>query len=56
MSAVDIKELKLLGGFNHPNIVRFVRAHYCHAQARVANRCTFGSLASVSQKIHVSPL
>lgn len=22
---VDIKELKLLGGFNHPNIVRFVR-------------------------------
>jgi hypothetical protein len=21
---VDIKELKLLGGFNHPNIVRFV--------------------------------
>jgi hypothetical protein len=23
--AVDIKELKLLGGFDHPNIVRFVR-------------------------------
>lgn len=22
--AVDIKELKLLGGFDHPNIVRFV--------------------------------
>lgn len=22
---VDIKELKLLGGFDHPNIVRFVR-------------------------------
>ena len=27
---VDIKELKLLGGFNHPNIVRFVRVHYSH--------------------------
>ena len=25
---MDIKELKLLGGFNHPNIVRFVRVHY----------------------------
>lgn len=24
---MDIKELKLLGGFNHPNIVRFVRVH-----------------------------
>ena len=24
-SAVDIKELKLLGDFDHPNIVRFVR-------------------------------
>ena len=23
--SVDIKELKLLGGFDHPNIVRFVR-------------------------------
>jgi hypothetical protein len=23
---VDIKELKLLGGFDHPNIVRFVSA------------------------------
>ena len=27
---MDIKELKLLGGFNHPNIVRFVRVHYFH--------------------------
>jgi hypothetical protein len=26
LSAMDIKELKLLGGFDHPNIVRFVRA------------------------------
>ena len=26
--AVDIKELKLLGGFNHPNIVRFVRVSF----------------------------
>lgn len=25
LSAMDIKELKLLGGFDHPNIVRFVR-------------------------------
>lgn len=24
LRAVDIKELKLLGGFDHPNIVRFV--------------------------------
>jgi serine/threonine protein kinase len=24
LSAMDIKELKLLGGFDHPNIVRFV--------------------------------
>ena len=31
MSIVDIKELKLLGGFNHPNIVRFVRAHCSYA-------------------------
>lgn len=32
---VDIKELKLLGDFNHPNIVRFVRhvlacSYECH--------------------------
>lgn len=26
--AVDIKELKLLGDFNHPNIVRFVRTSF----------------------------
>ena len=26
LSAMDIKELKLLGGFDHPNIVRFVSA------------------------------
>ena len=25
IAIVDINELKLLGGFNHPNIVRFVR-------------------------------
>ena len=25
---VDIKELKLLGDFNHPNIVRFVSAFF----------------------------
>lgn len=27
--SVDIKELKLLGGFDHPNIVRFVRWACC---------------------------
>ena len=30
MLSVDIKELKLLGGFDHPNIVRFVsNPHFC---------------------------
>jgi serine/threonine protein kinase len=28
LSAMDIKELKLLGGFDHPNIVRFVSGHF----------------------------
>jgi hypothetical protein len=37
MSAVDIKELKLLGGFNHPNIVRFVRAHSSNASTLVVS-------------------
>jgi len=36
-SKVDIKELKLLGGFNHPNIVRFVRVHCFHVHGRAFN-------------------
>jgi hypothetical protein len=55
MFEVDIKELKLLGGFNHPNIVRFVRVHYFYVHGRAFN-IPFGSWASVSRKIHVSPL
>jgi hypothetical protein len=35
MVIVDIKELKLLGGFNHPNIVRFVRVLCFDAHVRV---------------------
>ncbi len=36
--AVDIKELKLLGDFDHPNIVKFVRAHLLSLLCTLAER------------------
>lgn len=47
LSAMDIKELKLLGGFDHPNIVRFVSFSY---DLRSGRMLTFlGRLVARSQ-------
>lgn len=45
-TAVDIKELKLLGDFDHPNIVRFVSV--LHSVGNVTLKCLSGSLVSAS--------
>lgn len=53
---MDIKELKLLGGFNHPNIVRFVRVHYFHVHGRGLTRLIRQLGVSIPEDTRVTPV
>lgn len=53
---VDIKELKLLGGFNHPNIVRFVRVHYSHVIAGRLTDSVWQLGVSIPEDTRVTPV
>lgn len=53
---MDIKELKLLGGFNHANIVRFVRVYYFRVYARRLT-CLIRQLGvSIPEDTRVTPV
>ncbi|KAJ3839334.1 hypothetical protein F5878DRAFT_679064 [Lentinula raphanica] len=61
LSAMDIKELKLLGGFNHPNIVRFLGVSIPENTRDtpvmiVSELCTNGDLFDYIRNVNPPPL
>ncbi|KIK59499.1 hypothetical protein GYMLUDRAFT_169523 [Collybiopsis luxurians FD-317 M1] len=61
LNAMDIKELKLLGGFNHPNIVRFIGVSIPENTRDtpvmiVSELCTNGDLFDYIRNVNPPPL